>query len=84
MPQIDKLITQGQMEIKAKHDKMSQQKSITEMMEMSNLPQYMENWGNKENNDKDLTHYMAALIWFFLKCEMSGEAPNIGNVGDAF
>ena len=30
------------------------------------------------------TRYMVTLVWFFLKCEMSGAAPNIGNVADAF
>ena len=84
MPQIDKFIEQRQTKIKAKHDKMLQHKSIMEMMEMSNLSQYMKNWGNKENKEKAPTCYMAALVCFFLKQEMSGAAPNIGNVADTF
>ena len=83
-PCIDKFIAQRQTEIKAKHDKLSQHKSMTELMEMSNLPQYMENWGDKKNKEKALTHYMAAIVCFFLKREMSGAAPNIGNIADVF
>ena len=81
---MDKFIMLRQTEIKAKHDKMSQRKSIMEMMEMSNLPQYMEEWGNKDNNNKAPTRYVAMLVWFFLKQEMSYAAPNIGNIADTF
>ena len=66
-PRIDKFIPQRQTEIKAKHDKLSQRKSMTELMEMSNLPQYMENWGDKKNKEKAPTHYKAAIMCFFLK-----------------
>ena len=52
-------------------------------MEMSNLPQYNEAWGEKENKEKALTRYMAAIVWFFMKREMCGMAPNIGNLVDA-
>ena len=62
MPQIEKFKAQRQTEIEAKHDKLSQQKSMVELMEMSNLPQYMENWGNKKNKDKASTHYMAVIV----------------------
>ena len=27
---------------------------------------------------------MATIIWFFMKLEMCGMAPNIGNIADAF
>ena len=67
-----------------KHDKLSQRKSIVELMEMSNLPQYNENWGEKENKEKAPTHHMAAIMWFFLKCKMCGMAPNIGDLADVF
>ena len=51
---------------------------------MSNLPQYVDDWGNKDNKEKAPMCYMAALIRFILKREMSGAAPNIGNVADSF
>ena len=41
-PRIDKFIAQWQMEIQAMHNKMAKKKSIMEMMEMSNLPQYID------------------------------------------
>ena len=75
---------QIQVAIQAKQDKLSQRKSIVELMEMSNLPQYNEKWGEKENKEKALTHYIAAIVWFFIKHEMRGIAPNIGNPGDVF
>ena len=81
---IDKFIAQRQTEIKAKHNKLSQHKSMTELMEMSNLPQYTENWGDKKNKEKVQTRYMATIVWFFQKREMSGAAPNIGNIADVF
>ena len=37
-------------------------------MEMSNLPQYSEAWGDKENKDKAPTRYMAGIVWYFMKC----------------
>ena len=57
---------------------------MAELMEMSNLPQYSENWGDMNSKEKAPTHYMAAIIQFFLKQEMSGSAPNIGTLADAF
>ena len=53
-------------------------------MEMSNLPQYSEAWGEKDNKEKAATRYMATIVWFFMKCEMCGTAPNIGNIVHAF
>ena len=49
-------------------------------MEMSNLPQHNIAWGDKNNKEKAATRYMAAIVWFFMKWEMFGTAPNIGNV----
>ena len=72
------------MTIDAKQDKLLQRRSIEELMEMSNLPQYNEAWGDKENKDKAPTRYMAAIVWFFMKHEMCGMAPNIGNIADTF
>ena len=68
----------------AKQDKLSQRRSIEELMEMSNLPQYNAAWRDKENKDKAPTRYMATMVWFFMKCDMCGMALNIGNVADAF
>ena len=53
-------------------------------MEMSNLPQCNEAWRDKENKEKTPTGYMATIVWFFLKHEMCGMAPNIGNLADVF
>ena len=75
---------QRQVAIQAKQDELSQRKSIEELMEMSNLPQYNREWGDKENKEKAPMHYMAAIVWFFLKCEMYEMAPNIGNLADIF
>ena len=72
------------MAIQAKQDKLSQRKSMVELMEMSNLPKYNEDWGEKENKEKAPTCYMAAIVWFFLKHEMCGTIPNIGNLADVF
>ena len=83
-PCINTFIKQRQVSIDAKQDKLSQRRSIEELMEMSNLPQYNEAWGDKENKDKPLTRYMIAIVWFFMKREMCGMAPNIGNIADTF
>ena len=72
------------MTIDAKQDKLSRRRSIEELMEMSNLPQCSEAWGDRENKDKAPTRYMAGIVWYFMKCEMCGMAPNIGNIADAF
>ena len=53
-------------------------------MEMRNLLQYKEAWGEKDNKEKAPTRYMAAIVWFFLKCKLCGTAPNIGNLADTF
>ena len=66
-PRIDTFIKQQQVAIGAKQDKLSQRRSIQELMEMSNLLQYNEAWGEKENKEKPPTRYMAAIIWFFTK-----------------
>ena len=65
-------------------DKLSQRRSIEELMEMSNLPQCSEAWGKKENKDKAPTRYMAGIIWYFMKREMCWTALNIDNIADAF
>ena len=83
-PRIDTFIKQCQVTIEVKQDKLSQCKTINELMEMSNLPQYNVAWGDKNNKEKVPTRYMAAIIWFFMKGKMCGTAPNIGNVADSF
>ena len=83
-PRIDTFIKQHQVTINAKQDKLSQHKSIDELMEMSNLPQYNIAWGDKNNKEKAPTRYMATIVWFFMKHEMCGNAPNIGNDADYF
>ena len=83
-PWIDIIIKQCQVTIDAKQDKLAQHKTIEELMDMSNLPQYNTTWGDKDNKDRALTRYMAGIIWFFMKHEMSGTAPNIGNIADTF
>ena len=81
-PRIDTFIKQRQVTIDAKQDKLSKHKSIDELMEMSNLPQYNVAWGDKNNKKKTATRNMATIIWFFMKREMCGTSPNIGNVAD--
>ena len=81
---IDKFIAQRQVAIQAKQDKLSQRKLMVELIEMSNLPKYNEDRGEKGNKEKAPMHYMATIVWFFLKCEMCGMAPKIGNLADAF
>ena len=44
-PHIDTFIKQWQVTMDAKQDKLSQRRSIEELMEMSNLPQCSEAWG---------------------------------------
>ena len=68
----------------AKQEKLSKHKSIDELMEMSNLPQYNIAWGDRNNKEKSAMHNMAAIVWYFLKREMCGTSPNIGNVADYF
>ena len=70
--------------IDAKQEKLSKCKSIVELMEMSNLPQYNVAWGDRDNKEMAATRYMAAIVWYFLKREMCGTAPNVGNVADCF
>ena len=70
--------------IGAKQEKLSKRKSIAELMEMSNLPQYNITWGNRDNKEMAATQYMAAIVWYFLKREMCGTAPNVGNIADSF
>ena len=72
------------MTIDAKQDKLSQRRLIEELMEMSNLPQYSEALGDKENKDKAPTRYKAGIVWYFMKREMCGMAPNISNIADTF
>ena len=83
-PHIDPFIKQWQVTINTKQDKLSQWKTIEDLMEMSNLPQYNEAWGDKDNKEKVPTRYMATIVWFFMKREMCGMAPNISNVADTF
>ena len=53
-------------------------------MEMSNLPQYNITWGDRDNKEMAATRYMAAIVWYFLKREMCGTSPNVGNVANSF
>ena len=53
-------------------------------MEMSNLPQYNVTWGDRNNKEMAATRYMAAIVWYFLKREMCGTAPNVGNMANCF
>ena len=83
-PRIDTFIKKRQVTLDAKQEKLSKCKSIDELMEMSNLPQYNIAWGDKNNKEKAAMQNMAAIVWYFLKREMCGTAPNIGNVADYF
>ena len=83
-PRMHTFIKQCQVTLDAKQDKLSKCKSINELMEMSNLPQYNITWGDKNNKEKVGTRNMAAIVWNFLKREMCGTAPNVGNMADYF
>ena len=83
-PRIDTFIKQHQVLVDAKQEKLSKCKSIAELMEMSNLPQYNVTWGDHDNKEMAATRYMAAIVWYFMKREMCGMAPNVGNVADSF
>ena len=83
-PRINTFIKQRQISIGAKQEKLSKRKSIEELMEMSNLPQYNITWGNRDNKEMAATWHMAAIVWYFLKREMCGMALNMGNVADSF
>ena len=83
-PRVDTFIRQQQVMVEAKQDKLAKCKSVVELMEMSNLPQYNEVWGDRDNKELVPTRYMAAIVWFFIKREMCGTAPNIANVADYF
>ena len=83
-PRIDTFIKQRQILIGAKQEKLSKCKSIVELMEMSNLPQYNIAWGDCDNKERAATWYMVAIVWYFLKREMCGMAPNVGNVANSF
>ena len=83
-PRIDTFIKQRQVTLDAKQEKLSKHKSIDELMEMSNLPQYNISWGDKNNKEKAATRNMAAIVWYFLKREMCGTAPNVDNMADYF
>ena len=83
-PRIDMFIKQCQVTIDAKQEKLLKCKSIDELMEMSNLPQYNVAWGDKNNKEKAATRNMAAIVWYFLKCEMCGTTPNVSNIADYF
>ena len=39
---------------------------------------------DRNNKEKVATQNMAAIVWFFLKKEMFGTAPNVGNIADHF
>ena len=51
-PRIDTFIKQHQVTIDTKEEKLSKCKSIDELMEMSNLPQYNVTWGDINNKEK--------------------------------
>ena len=84
MPRIDTFIKQRQVTLGAKQEKLLKRKSIEELMERSNLPQYNIAWGDKNNKEKPAMRNMAAIVWHLLKREMCGTAPNVGNVDDYF
>ena len=65
-------------------EKLAQRKTIGEMMELSNLPQYIKEWISKKNKEKVPTQYMVVVVWFFIKREMSGTARNIRSIADTF
>ena len=79
-PRIDTFIKQWQVKLDAKQEKLSKRKSIDELMEMSNLPQYNITWRDRNNKEKSAMRNMAVIVWYFLKREMCGTSPNIGNV----
>ena len=83
-PRINTFIRQQQVMAEVKQEKLGKQKSVAELMEMSNLPQYNEAWGDCENKELAPTRYMAAIVWFFMKREMCGTALNVVNVADYF
>ena len=83
-PRIETFIKQQQVTLYAKKEKLSKRKSIDELMEMSNLPQYNICWGDRNNKEKSATQNMATIVWFFLKRGMCGTARNIGNMADYF
>ena len=83
-PRIDTFIKQCQVLVSVKQEKLSKHKSIAELMEMSNLPQYNVSWGDHDNKEMAATRYMAAIVWYFLKREMCGTAPNVSTVADCF
>ena len=80
-PRIDTFIKQCQVLVGAKQEKLLKHKSIMELMEMSNLPQYNVAWGDCDKKEMPATQYMAAIVWYFLKREMCGTAPNVGEWG---
>ena len=63
---IDTFIRQRQILIGAKQEKLSKHKSIAELMEMSNLPQYSTACGDRDNKEMAATQYMAAIVWYFM------------------
>ena len=69
---IDTFIKQCQVLVGTKQEKLLKRKSIAELMEMSNLPQYNIAWGDRDNKEMAATRYMAAIVWYFLKREMCG------------
>ena len=83
-PGIDTFIKQQQILVSAKQEKLSKHKSIAELMEMSNLPQYNITWGDRDNKEMAATRYTAVIVWYFMKREMCGMAPNVGNIADSF
>ena len=40
--------------------------------------------GDHDNKEMAATRYMAVIVWYFLKREMCGTAPNVGNVANCF
>ena len=81
---IDTFIKQWQILIGTKQEKLFKHKSIVELMEMSNLPQYSIAWGDRDNKEMAATRYMAAIVWYFLKREMCGMSLNVGHVANSF
>ena len=75
-PRIDTFIKQHQVLVGAKQEKLSKHKSIMELMEMSNLPQYNVTWGRpwKQGDGSNLVHGCDCLVfpeernvWYYSK-----------------
>ena len=62
MPRIETFIKKQQVSLEAKHEKLSKLKSIDEVIERSNLPQYNTTWGDRNNKEKLTSRNMATIF----------------------